>query len=134
MQELMDAPKIQTLASYWLHPHEITWSPRLSEHKSDEWSQWQYWPCYDHLSNQTTIEVENVERQNANCDDQQTLLNDSLVEIPEDTEEEKWNAFKFIVYKVFKEKLSTAIRNHEDWFDRHRMELEEFIINRNMFS
>ena len=47
------------------------------------------------------------------------------------TEEEKWNALKSIVYKVFNDKLSTAVRKHEVWFNRNRMELEEFMKRRN---
>ena len=61
-------------------------------------------------------------------------INDRPTEIPAGTVEEKWNAFKSIVYKVSKGILCTAVRKHEDWFDGNRMELEEVISNRNLAS
>ena len=43
-------------------------------------------------------------------------LNDRSTGITEQIVEEKWNAFKSIVYKVSKEKLGTLLRKQEDWF------------------
>ena len=63
-------------------------------------------------------------------DDLQASLNDRRAEIPTGTVEEKWNAFKSIDYKVFKEKRDTALRKHEDWFDGNSIELKELINNR----
>ena len=63
-------------------------------------------------------------------DNFQVTINDKLVEIPGVTVEEKWDTFKSIVYKVSKEKLGSAIRKHENWFDRNSLELEELINNR----
>ena len=88
-------------------------------------------------------EAQDEERQNANQeahnlhkinrirDDLETSLNDRQAKIPAGIEEEKWNAFKSIVYKVFKEKFGTDVRKHEDWFDKN-VELEELINNRNL--
>ena len=47
-------------------------------------------------------------------DDLLALVNKKLDKIPVCTFEEKWNAFKSIVYNVFKEKRDTAVRKHED--------------------
>ena len=69
---------------------------------------------------------------NGVMDDRQTLLNDRLAEIPAGIVKEKWNTIKSIVYKISKEKLSTAVRKHENWFDTNSMELEELINNRNL--
>ena len=69
---------------------------------------------------------------NRERDDLQVSLNEWLAEISPSTEEEKWNAFQSIVYKVFNEKLNTVIRKHENWFDGISMELEELINNRNL--
>ena len=61
----------------------------------------------------------------------QVSLNSSLAEILSDTVEEKWNTFKSIMYKVFKEKLGNVVRKHEDWCDGKVMALEELIHNEN---
>ena len=65
-------------------------------------------------------------------DDHQASLNDRLAEISPGTLEEKWNAYKSIMYKVSKEKLSIEVRKLEDRFNGNSMELEEFINNRNL--
>ena len=78
--------------------------------------------------------AENEERQNINqeaCsqvrDDLQALLNYRQAEIPA---EEKWNAL--IMYNVYREKLCTAVRKHENWFNRNSIKLKELIKNRNL--
>ena len=53
-QDLMDAQKIQILAPRRPYHHTTAWAVRFSEHKSDERSQLQYWPCYDQVRNQTS--------------------------------------------------------------------------------
>ena len=73
-----------------------------------------------------TIEINRVR------DNLLVSLNDRLAEISVGTVEERCNAFKLIVYKVSKEKLGTALRKHEDWFDGNSMELEELINNMNL--
>ena len=70
-----------------------------------------------------SLEAYNQHYQNQVWDDLQASLNDRLAEIPVCTAEEKWNAFKSIVYKVSKEKLSIAVRKHKDWFDGNSLEL-----------
>ena len=83
--------------------------------------------------------MKNEERQNVNQethnqhnnrirDELQALLND----ISTDTVEEKWNTFKSIMYKISKEKLSTAVRKHKDWFDRNSMGLKELVNKKNL--
>ena len=47
-------------------------------------------------------------------DDLQASLNDRQAEIPTGTVEEKWNAFKSIMYQVSKEKLGTAVGSMKD--------------------
>ena len=54
-------------------------------------------------------------------DDLQASLNDRIAKFPAGTVEEKWNAFKSILYKVSKEKLITAVMKHQDWFDGNIM-------------
>ena len=53
-------------------------------------------------------------------------------EISGGTVEEKWIAFQSLVYKICEEKLGTAVRKHEDWFDGNSMEREELINYRNL--
>ena len=55
-----------------------------------------------------------------------------LAEIPSGTVEEKWNAFKSIMSKVFKEKLVTAVRKPWERLNGNGMEQEELINNRNL--
>ena len=64
-------------------------------------------------------------------DELQVSINDRLAEIPVGTVEEKWNAFKSIVYKVSKDKLDTAVKKNRDWSDRKSMKLKDLINNRN---
>ena len=61
-------------------------------------------------------------------EDLQVSLNARLAEISADIVEEKWNAFKPIVYNVSKEQLSTALKEHKDWFDRNRSWKSLFMI------
>ena len=65
-------------------------------------------------------------------DNLQASLNDKLTEILPVNVEEEWNHFKSIKSKVSKEKFGTTVRNHEDWFGRNSIELEELIKNRNL--
>ena len=57
-------------------------------------------------------------------DDLQALLNDRLAEISQGAIEEKWNAFKLILYKRSKEKLGTTVRKHKDLLEGNSMELD----------
>ena len=64
-------------------------------------------------------------------DDLQASLYEGLAKISAGTIKKRF-AFKLILFKVFKEKLRTAVRKHGDWFDRNSMVLEELINNRNI--
>ena len=59
----------------------------------------------------------NIIKVNIVRDNLQTMLNDRLGDFLVSTVEEKWNAFKSIMYKVSKEKFNTAVKKHEYWFD-----------------
>ena len=62
----------------------------------------------------------------------QASQNHRRSDIPAGTVEEKWDALKSIIYKLFKEKLSISVRKEEDRFGGNNLESEELINNRNL--
>ena len=119
--KLLAVHKIQILTPHRQHNHVIAWSARISELKSDERSRLQYWRNYNQVNYQTTSDVENEERQNANLElhkqhDQYQQYQGWLSALTKRQARwishwnwrKNWNAFKSVVFKESKEKLGTA--------------------------
>ena len=107
-------------------------------------NQLQYWPCQVHtiklrLGQKRRKDKMPLKKLATNTikinwvkGDLKASLNAWLAEISASTVEEKWNAFKSILFKVSTEKFGTAVRKHEVWFDGNSVKLEELINNRNL--